>query len=382
MKNIFLIGATGSLGREALKVIEDNEDKFLLIGATGYNNYKELISICRKFNPPYAGIRREFIPIMKDNCSGDTAVFDVDKRLTEILEEADPDLTLFLSSGINAAKAVKYLLNKDKRIGIANKETVIAGGELIFKKENLKNIIPIDSEPSAIFQCLLGENKESVNRLIITASGGPFWEKREAEFPFITPEDALKHPNWKMGKKITIDSATMANKAFEIIESHFLFDIPYEKIEAVVHRESIIHSLVEFTDGNVKALMSKTRMYYPLQFAMSYPERVKTHIGYLNLADTGKLTFYPMDRKKFPAFDIILHFAKEGGNRLPLLVAADEIAVESFLEKKIKFTDIPYVIEKTVSSVPFSKGGSLEDIEETYKLGIIKAENIIRRIIL
>ncbi len=381
MKSIFIIGATGALGNEALRVIEDHKDEFLLLGVTGYNNVKGLIEICRRFKPPYAGIRKELIQYVKINCSEDAAVFDAEERLVEILEESDPDLTLVLSSGIGALKSVDYLLKKKKAVGIANKETVIAGGELIFKENNLENIIPVDSEPSAIFQCLLGEKRKSVNKLIITASGGPFWERNEHDFSSITPEEALKHPNWKMGKKITIDSATMANKAFEIIESHFLFDIPYEKIEAIVHRESIIHSLVEFIDGNMKALMSRTRMYYPLQFAMSYPERIGTSLGFLNLSEIGKLTFFPINERKFPAFRIILDIAKEGGNRLPLLVAADEVAVSSFLKGEIKFTDIPYVIEKTISGIPFSGGKSVDYIEETYKLGIIKAKSVIRRIL-
>ncbi len=379
MKSIFIIGATGSLGAEALRVIENNKDDFVLLGATGYNNVEGLTEICKKFKPPYLGVRKEFVSLLDGQCNDGIAVFDVDKRLIEILEEADPDFTLILSSGISALEPVDYLLRKNRAVGIANKETIIAGGELIFKKENLKNIIPVDSEPSAIFQCLLGEKKDFVNKLIITASGGPFWDIDEKKFSLVKPEDALKHPNWKMGKKITIDSASMANKAFEVIESHFLFGIPYERIEAVVHRESLIHSLVEFVDGNVKALMSKTRMYYPLQFAMSYPERIKTNIGFLNFAEVGKLTFFPMNNRKFPVFDIILDMAKEGGNRLPLLVAADEVAVKSFLAGKIGFTDIPFVIEKTVSEVPFSKQNSLKDIEETYKLGIMKAENIVIR---
>ncbi len=379
MKNVFIIGATGSLGSEALRVIKDNRDKFSLLGVTGYKNFERLIDICKEFKPPYAGIQGKFIDYIKSQCSEDIAVFDVEKRLIEILEESDPDLVLVLSSGIGALESVDYLLKKGKTIGIANKETIIAGGELIFREENLKNIIPIDSEPSAIFQCLLGEQKKSVNKLIITASGGPFWNMSEEALRYVKPEDALKHPNWVMGKKITIDSATMANKAFEVIESHFLFGVPYEKIRAIVHRESIIHSLVEFTDGNIKALMSKTRMYYPLQFAMSYPERIKTSIGFLDLAEVGMLTFFPMNIKKFPAFNVILNAVKDGGNRLPLLIAADEIGVKYFLEEKISFTDIPIVIEETLSKVPFSKLSSLKDVEESYKVGIMEAEKIVIR---
>ncbi len=379
MKNVFIIGATGSLGSEALRVIKDNRDKFSLLGVTGYKNFERLIDICKEFKPPYAGIQGKFIDYIKSQCSEDIAVFDVEKRLIEILEESDPDLVLVLSSGIGALESVDYLLKKGKTIGIANKETIIAGGELIFREENLKNIIPIDSEPSAIFQCLLGEQKKSVNKLIITASGGPFWDMSEEDLRYVKPEDALKHPNWVMGKKITIDSATMANKAFEVIESHFLFGVPYEKIQAIVHRESIIHSLVEFTDGNIKALMSKTRMYYPLQFAMSYPERIKTSIGFLDLAEVGMLTFFPMNIKKFPAFNVILNAVKDGGNRLPLLIAADEIGVKYFLEEKISFTDIPIVIEETLSKVPFSKLSSLKDVEESYKVGIMEAEKIVIR---
>ena len=286
---------------------------------------------------------------------------------------------MFLSSGISAIKPILTLLKKGKTIGIANKESIIAGGNLIFNNDFPGFIIPIDSEPSAIFQAMLGENKKSVRRLIITGSGGSFRDLDKELLADVSSEDALKHPNWKMGKKITIDSATMVNKAFEVIESHFLFGIDYKRIEVIIHRESIVHSLVEFIDGNIKAILSPTRMYYPIQFALTYPNRNESHIEYLNLAKVGKLTFYEMDHEKFPAFRKVLNIAKTNEGLLPVLTASDEVAVQAFLDKKIKFTDIENVITETATKFDVKKIDSAEQVEELYKNAIITANKIVRR---
>ena len=378
MKKIFIVGSTGALGKEALNVVRDNKELFNLIGIAGFNNYEEAAKQCLEFKPRFVGIRKEFSDFVKNNC-GSTNVFDIEKDLTDIVFEANPDITLFLSSGISAIKPILALLKAGKTLGIANKESIIAGGNLIFNNNFPGFVIPIDSEPSAIFQALLGEKKESIRKLIITGSGGSFRDLDKELLADVSPEDALKHPNWKMGKKITIDSATMVNKAFEVIESHFLFGIDYKKIEVVIHRESIVHSLVEFIDGNVKGILSPTRMYYPIQFALTYPGRINSHIEYLNLAKVGKLTFYEMDHSKFPAFRKVLDIAETNENLLPVLTASDEVAVRAFLDKKIKFTDIANVIINTATKFDVRKIDSTEQVEELYKNAIITANKIVIR---
>ncbi len=378
MKKIFIVGSTGALGKESLNVIRDNKESFNLVGIAGFNNYQEAVKQCLEFEPRYVGIRKEFLSFVKNSC-GYANVFDVKKDLANTVLEANPDITLFLSSGISAIKPILTLLKKGKTVGIANKESIIAGGNLIFKNDFPGFIIPIDSEPSAIFQAMLGENKKSVRRLIITGSGGSFRDLDKELLADVSSEDALKHPNWKMGKKITIDSATMVNKAFEVIESHFLFGIDYKRIEVIIHRESIVHSLVEFIDGNIKAILSPTRMYYPIQFALTYPNRNESHIEYLNLTKAGKLTFYEMDHEKFPAFRKVLNIAKTNEGLLPVLTASDEVAVQAFLDKKIKFTDIENVITETATKFDVKKIDSAEQVEELYKNAIMTANKIVRR---
>jgi 1-deoxy-D-xylulose-5-phosphate reductoisomerase len=376
-KRIFISGITGALGSEAVRVIRDHIEFFDVVGFSGFKNADRIIKLCKEFRPHFIGISSELMQYVSKECDG-VSIFDSVRDLDKAILELKPDITLFLSAGISALYAIFASLKEGLTVGIGNKESIIAGGKIIFSEDFKNRIIPIDSEPSAIYQCLLGENVFDVKNIIITASGGPFWDTNIAALPSVSPDAALNHPNWKMGKKITIDSATMANKAFEVIEAHFLFDMPYKKIRTVVHRESIVHSLVEFRDGNIKALLSPTRMYYPIQFAMFYPERMENTLKNLNLADVGKLTFQEMDYEKFPAFTLILNIAKNEDN-LPALVAADEVAVNAFLENKIRFTDIPLIISETFDKYESRRLSSLSDVEAEYKKGIMIANDILRR---
>jgi len=377
-KRIFISGATGALGSEAINVIRDNPGRLELVGFSGYKSVQRILDLCEEFNPKFIGVHPDFVEYISKKCDRNIQVFDVSSRLKDTILDADVDLALFLASGISSLSAIRAALESGINVGIGNKESIIAGGNIIFSSNFLDRIIPVDSEPSAIFQCLTGEKKSSVRRLIITASGGPFLKTESSKLRFVTPEEALKHPNWKMGKKITIDSATMANKAFEIIEAHFLFGLPYEKITAVVHRESIIHSMVEFGDGNIKALLSHTRMYYPLQFAMFYPERAENTVESLDLASIGKLTFEKLDTKKFPLFSFILQVAKNE-NYLPALVAADEIAVKAFLDKKIRFTDIYTVVSDVFEMYNPISVNSLEEIKQEYNRALQITNDIVKR---
>ena len=380
-KRIFISGATGALGSEAVEVIRNYPERLELVGFSGYKNIQRILDLCEEFHPRFVGVHSNFVEYVSKKCDGDIRVFDVSTKLKDAVLNADVDLILFLASGISSLPAIRAALESRISTGIGNKESIIAGGHIIFSSKFLDKTIPVDSEPSAIFQCLAGEKKSTVRRLIITASGGPFLKTESSKLQSVTPEEALKHPNWKMGKKITIDSATMVNKAFEVIEAHFLFGLPYEKITALVHRESIIHSMVEFNDGNIKALLSPTRMYYPLEFAMFYPDRIENKMKSLDLTSIGKFTFEKLDTKKFPLFSFILQVARNE-NYLPALVAADEVAVESFLERKIRFTDIYAVMSEVFETYNPVYVNSLEEIEKEYKRALQITNDIVKRRIL
>lgn len=380
MKSIFIVGSTGSLGKEALEVLKKLGNYYKVIGITGFQNADVILNQIKDFDPRYIGMGEDYLEAINKEFPG-KYIFDVEKDLEKVVLDAGADLTLFLSSDIAALKSIDLLLSYKKYVAIANKESIIAGGEIIFSPDRQKYIIPVDSELSALFQCLIGEKKNAVKRFIITASGGPFWERDIASFDKITPPDALRHPNWRMGNKITVDSATLINKAFEVIESHFFFGIDYEKIEVIVHRESIIHSMIEFVDGNMKALMSTPLMYFPLQYAITYPERAINSFpeSQLDLEKVGKLTFYPLNDNKFPGFLTSLEYGKRGGNFLPLLIAMDKVLVDAFLEEMISFSDIPRLLEKGLSQFTYKKVSSAAGIVEVYKEGILLCEEMIKR---
>jgi len=378
MKSIFVVGSTGFLGREALEVIRLLGEEYKVIGITGFNNVNILSEQIINFSPTYAGASNELLPELK-KIFGKIYIFDVEKELEHVLGDAAPDLTLFLSSKVTALRSIHNLILNGRFVGIGNKESIIAGGEILFSEKTRKFVIPIDSEPSAIFQCLIGESHDEIKNLIITASGGPFVDRDKSTFNSIKKEEALKHPRWKMGKKITIDSSTLINKAFEVIEAHFLFEMPYEKIKVVIHRESVVHSIVEFEDGNMKAILSPPIMHFPLQFAITYPYRIKSGLPQLNLSNLKYLTFEEMDSEKFPGFNIVLEHGKRGGNFLPIIVALDEVLVESFLDEKIKYTEICSHLEKILERFSFEKINSIDEVEEFYNLGIITAKEFLRR---
>ena len=378
MKKIFIIGSTGSLGREAVEVIKLLGNDYKIIGLTGFKNLETLSKQVYNFSPLYVGASYEILGPLREKF-GNTCIFDVERELEKVLEDASPDLTLFLSSKVTSLKSIYKLISNSYFAGIGNKESIIAGGEVLFTDQTRKFVIPVDSEPSAIFQCLRGEQKKEIKNLILTASGGPFLDRNKSTFESIGKEEALKHPKWKMGSKITIDSSTLINKAFEVIEAHFLFDMPYDKIKVLVHRESLVHSIVEFEDGNMKALFSLPTMYFPLQFAITYPHRVGTGLSSLSLDSLGNLTFKRLDTDKFPGFDIVLEYAKKGGNFLPIIVAADEVLVENFLNKHIKYTEIHAYLKKVLEKFTFKETASIDEVCEFYNLGIITTNEFLRR---
>ena len=373
-KKVVIFGSTGTLGKKAFEISLNLGYK--IVGLTAYKNVFEIKKQMLLSNPSFVAVDEQFLGEIEEP---NTKTYSLNEVHEHILEY-EPDIVLFLASGITSAKTIKVCLEKGIRIGIANKESIIAFGEVLFENKNFGDlVIPVDSETSGIFQVLLGERKEDLERIIITASGGPFFNKKRDDLEKVSVKDVLNHPNWRMGSKITVDSANLVNKAFEVIETHFLFNVPYSKIDAVIHRESVIHAMAEFKDGEIKALLSTPDMAIPIQYSLTYPERKENNIKHLDLVSLGKLTFYEIDRDAFPLFDTILSYAMLGGNYLPSIVAIDEALVESFLSEEISFLDIEKYLIDFLGSIEFQKINSLEEGENVYNNTKNKILEILRR---
>ncbi|WP_029522906.1 1-deoxy-D-xylulose-5-phosphate reductoisomerase [Persephonella sp. KM09-Lau-8] len=360
MKTLAVLGSTGSIGTQTLDIVRKHPDKLKVKLLAASRVSEILLKQIQEFKPEYVYIKEYTdLPGLK--------VLSGNQGLEEI---ANLNIDLFINgiAGIAGIKPTYLLLKNNKRLATANKEAIICLGEVL--KDRYSEIIPIDSEHSAIFQCLQSGKKDEVNRIILTASGGPFWKRDNLEG--ISVEEALNHPKWKMGKKVTIDSATLMNKGLEIIEAHYLFDIPYEKIEAVIHPQSIVHGLVEFIDGSIIANLSNPDMRIPISYAISYPERWETDTHRLNLFEIKKLEFYEPDENRFPLLRIAKEAGKKGGAYPIVLTVADEIAVQLFLEGKIDFTEIPQIVDTVLQELDFPAPKDYEDvisiIEETKNL--------------
>jgi len=379
MKRVFVVGSTGTLGKEALNILKDNSEKAEIIGLTGFENTDLLCLQASELKVKVVGASKNILSNI-EACLPEAKVFDIESELHNVLDELNPDITFFLSSGITALKGIQTVLSKGLTAAIANKESIIAGGEILFDKEKRKSVLPVDSETSAIFQCLIGEDIEQVEQVILTASGGPFYDLDSDSFTRITVSDALRHPNWVMGKKITVDSATLVNKAFEVIETSFLFGIPFDKISVIIHRESIIHSLIQFFDGQLKAVLSYPSMSFPIQYALGFPARLNNKLQRLDLPQISKLTFSHLDHERFKAFDVILKHAKRGGNLLPAIIGVDETVVGEFLNNKISFKDIPDILDLILSNIPYKKIASIDEVVEEYNIAIITAKQIMKEI--
>jgi len=333
VKRLVVLGSTGSVGRQVLDVVRQNPDNFTILGLSNGNNSKLLSKQIQEFSPKYVNTLGD----LDEKSSNVTSV-----ELNKLVTLPDVDLIVHAMSGSHGLMPVLIALEHGKDIALANKEPIVMAGEIIVNlaEKSGGRILPVDSEPSAIWQCIEGEDTEP-NRLFITASGGAFRDKNWKDLSSVEPKDALAHPTWQMGKKITIDSATMMNKAFEVIESRWLFDIPYDRIEVVIHRQSVIHSMVEFVDGSIKAQMSNPDMRYPIQYAMSYPNRIKnTYMERFQPKNFKKLTLEEYVYGTYPCFDLAIEYAKKGGTYTSVLIGASEAAVDLFLDGKIGFTEI------------------------------------------
>lgn len=366
MKHLSVLGSTGSIGTQTLDVCRNLG--FSVVALAAGNNWKLLEEQAREFKP-------NVVALYDENAakSLSTALSDTDITVLSgekgVLEAAsiDCDIVLNAITGIAGLRPTITAIESGNDVALANKETLVAGGKRVMElaKEKGVKILPVDSEHSAIFQCLQAKGDYSrIQKLILTASGGPFFGKTPDELKKVTLEDALKHPTWNMGKKVTVDSATMANKGLEIIEAAHLFDVTQNNIDVVIHRESIVHSLVEFTDNSVLAQLGVPDMRTPIQYALTVPERCESIVEHLDLAKVGALHFYAQDNVAFPATDIARNALSIGKTATVAFNAADEIAVEAFIQGKIGFTDIPKILEKTVQmSLP--NGNSFDEVFET-----------------
>lgn len=368
-----ILGSTGSIGTQALEVVDDlkNIKNIEVTAISGMSNTKLLEEQARKYRPKIvATADEEKYKSLKDSLS-DTNITVLAGRegLFEVATEKEADTLLSSIVGFAGLEPTFKAIDAGKNIALANKETLVTAGKLFMDKVKEKGVrlMPVDSEHSAIFQCMLSNNNKAIKRILLTASGGPFFGKTKNELANVTLKDALKHPTWAMGAKITIDSATLMNKGLEILEAKWLFDIDIDNIEVIVHRESIIHSAVEFEDKAVIAQMSLPSMKHPIQYAFTYPERLPSKDESLDLKKLSKLTFYEPDEEAFPLLALAKKAGKEGGIMPAVLNAANEVAVYAFLDGKIKFTQISDYVEKTISEYKNILNPSLTDIIETDK---------------
>lgn len=366
MKYISLLGATGSIGKQTLDVIRNHPDKFRLVAMSVGQNIDLTREIINEFKPEFVSVRNhDDYKKLKIEYDDQINFSYGDDGIVEVAVYDRANILVNAVMGSVGLYPTLQAINAKKTIALANKETLVTAGHLVMAaaKEKGVSILPVDSEHSAIFQCLQGEEAKNIDRLIITASGGSFRDQTREELINVTVDQALNHPNWSMGAKITIDSATMMNKGLEVIEAHWLFDLPYEKIDVLLHRESIIHSMVEFQDTSVKAQLGSPDMRVAIQYALSYPDRFPLKTGSkLNLADIGKLHFQEMDFQRFRCLKLAYDAGNIGGTLPTVLNAANEAAVTAFLNRKITFLQIDNLVEKALERHNLIKNPDLETI--------------------
>ena len=380
MKNISLLGSTGSIGKQTLEVAAANPDKMKIRVLAAHTSDTILEEQIRAVEPDFAVLTdKEAAARLKSRYHGKTEILAGEEGLLAAATYSEVDTVLASMVGYAGLRPTMAAINCGKNIALANKETLVAAGSLVMEAvaKNKVSLTPVDSEHSAIFQALQGGKEDEVKRLLITASGGPFRGKKRSELETVTLAQCLNHPNWSMGKKITVDSSTLANKGLEVIEAHWLFNMPYEKIDVVVHPQSIIHSLVEFCDGSVIAQLGEPDMRLPIQYALSYPCRYHKAFDQLDLIKAGTLTFEAPDMEAFPSLRIAIDCGKAGGTLPCVFNAANEEAVYAFLDNKIKYLDIPYITEKVASLHKNIAAPCIEDIERADAEARAAAQSII-----
>jgi len=385
MKKITILGSTGSIGLSALDVIGKNPRRFQVVALAAGQNVKLLKNQIEIFKPKIVSVstKENALKLRQSlNLNNKIKILYGNEGLNETAAFPEADIVVSAISGAAGLMPTFAAINAGKDIALANKETMVMAGEIVNRRAKLKKvkILPVDSEHSAIFQCLQGEKIENLKRIILTASGGPFLNFNANQLKQVKLNQALKHPRWKMGKKVTIDSATMMNKGLEVIEAKWLFNLAIEKIDVLIHPQSIVHSMIELIDGSVLAQMGIPDMRIPISYALTYPERMINDLSSLNLLNTEKLEFRKPDTKKFPCLRLAYEAGFCGGTAPAVLNASNEIAVAAFLAKKIKFVDLPGIIDKILNAHVCGIHPSLEDILEADSWARIKTTKIIERI--
>ena len=375
---IAILGSTGSIGHSTLEVIEKYPEKYQVVGLSAGYNAELLQEQIRKFKPKAVSLSDESGQDILNDCPGTEVLFGVEGAC-KIAAMPEADVVVAAISGSAGLLPTLEAVKAGKTVALANKESLVMAGELIISeaKKNKADIIPVDSEHSAIFQLLKDKKIEDVKNIILTASGGPFLGSTLEELENVSPEEALKHPRWKMGNKVTIDSASMMNKGLEVIEAHYIFGMPAEKIKVIVHPQSIVHSMVEFIDGTVFAQLSHPDMKAPIAYALSCPDRLDNIVEPLSFADIGKLTFEDPDYERFPNLRLAFRALETGGLMPVIMNSANEVAVQKFCDGLIGFTSISKLIEKVMDSFNDNGGRALDDILEADKWARDEAVNSI-----
>ena len=371
VKCVSILGSTGSIGTQTLDIIDNLS--IPVVALTAGTSVEKMAAQCRKYRPELAVMASETAAkkLKEEIADLPTEVMWGEEGLVAAASHPNADCVITAVVGMVGLKPTLAAIRAGKRIGLANKETLVCAGELVMAEAKQHNveIIPVDSEHSAIFQCLMGNHdKREIKRILLTCSGGPFYGMDRDQLKKVTRADALRHPNWKMGAKITIDCATLMNKGLEVIEAMRLYDLPLEQVDVLIHRQSIVHSLVEFNDGAVMAQLGSPDMRLPIQLAMTYPERMPCVVDPLDLTACAALTFAHPDMEAFPCLQLARDCAKKGGTACPVMNGANEAAVALYLEDKIGFYDIYELVKKAVDTVPFIQNPTLEEILESDRL--------------
>jgi 1-deoxy-D-xylulose-5-phosphate reductoisomerase len=365
MKTICILGSTGSIGQSSLEVIASLPDRFRVAYLTANTNVDLLQKQVVQFHPAaVAVLDTKAAAALKQRMNGSVGVLSGEEGLIELVTRPEVDIVISSLVGFAGLRPTLEAIRCGKTVALANKETLVVAGEIITRmlREHASTLVPIDSEHSAILQCLAGERREDVARLILTASGGPFLNIGKDQFSSLTVESALKHPNWKMGSKVTIDSATMMNKGLEVIEAHWLFGLPPERIDVLIHPQSIIHSMVEFVDGSVKAQLGMPDMKIPIQYALTHPDRAGSSFPRIDFARLKEMQFFSPDLEKFECLRLAYDALRSGGTAPAILNAANEVAVAAFLDRRITFDQIPVLIGEALERVPVVRTPSIDDI--------------------
>lgn len=365
MQTLTILGATGSIGLSTLDVVRQHPDKYKIIALTAHKSVEQMAKLCEEFQPQFV--------VMVDENAAEQLSQKISKNINVLSGKENlnkvaslPNVTTVMAAIVGAAGLLPTLAaaKSGKRVLLANKESLVMSGQILINtvKENGATLLPIDSEHNAIFQCLNGQDRKGLERILLTASGGPFRTWKAEDLQRVTPSQACAHPNWSMGRKISVDSATLMNKGLEVIEACWLFDLPPEKVTVVIHPQSIIHSLVEYNDGSLLAQLGNPDMRTPIAYSLAFPQRISSGVKSLNLFEIGRLDFEQPNLQKFPCLRLAFEAMKMGGTATTILNAANEIAVEMFLNEKLSFIEIPNVIEETLSRCKIEEATDLKTV--------------------